>query len=180
MISYDTILSFESDIYKILYEESKQRRIQMNSKLAPTITIIIGELGALVWTMFKIGNNISTLNNIIMKQHITPIILTVLSIILLCISIIYLSRCLTNYKFTYLDPVKVSEYIENNKKYTQYYDEKEIANNIQSNIVNEYKKMCIENWKITNKHCDYFRKCYIFLIFAFISLAANFVFVLYL
>ena len=74
MISYKTILSFESDIYKILYEESKQRRIQMNSKLAPTITIIIGELGALVWTIFKIGNNISTLNNIIMKQHITPII----------------------------------------------------------------------------------------------------------
>ena len=105
MISYDTILSFESDIYKILYEESKQRRIQMNSKLAPTITIIIGELGALVWTIFKIGNNISTLNNIIMKQHISPIILTVLSIILLCISIVYLSRCLTNYKFTYLDPI---------------------------------------------------------------------------
>ena len=113
----------------------------MNSKLAPTITIIIGELGALVWTIFKIGNNISTLNNIIMKQHISPIILTVLSIILLCISIVYLSRCLTNYKFTYLDPIKVSEYIENNKKYTQYYDEKEIANNIQSNIVNVYRKL---------------------------------------
>ena len=58
--------------------------------------------------------------------------------------------------------------------------EKDIINNIQFNITNEYKKMCIENWKTTNMHCDYFKKCYIFLIFAFISLAVNFVFILYL
>lgn len=180
MISYDTILSFESDIYKILYEECKQRRTQMNSKLAPTITIITGELGALVWSILKIGNNISILNDIIMKQHIIPIIFTVLSVILLCISIIYLSRCLTNYKFTYLNPIKVSECVDDNKTYMQYYDEKDIINNIQFNITNEYKKMCIENWKTTNMHCDYFKKCYIFLIFAFISLAVNFVFILYL
>lgn len=64
LLSYDTILSFESDIYKLLYEKSKQRRTQINSKLAPTITIITGELGSLVWT--EIANNgIATIARVI-------------------------------------------------------------------------------------------------------------------
>lgn len=149
LLSYDTILSFESDIYKLLYEESKQRRTQINSKLAPTITIITGELGALVWTIFRIGKDIATFNNVVMKRHIIPIILIVFSVVLICISIIYLSKCLTNYKFTYLNPIKISECINDNRTYLKYYSEKDVVNNIQTNIVDEYKKMCIENWEIT-------------------------------
>lgn len=180
MLSYNTILSFESDIYKLLYEESKQRRTQINSKLAPTITIITGELGALVWTIFRIGKDIATFNNAVMKQHIIPIILIVLSVVLICISIAYLSKCLTNYKFTYLNPIKISECINDNRTYLKYYSEKDIVNNIQTNIVDEYKKMCIENWEITNKHCGYFRLCYIYLIGTLVSLVVNFMFVLVL
>ncbi len=179
MISYDTILSFENDIYKLLYEESKQRRTQINNKLAPTITIITGELGALVWTIFRIGNNIiDKTNNIIMKQHIIPIIFATSSIILLCISITYLSKCLTNYKFIYLNPTKIADCVEDNKTYLQYYSEQEIIKNIQSDIVTGYKKMCIENWEMTNKHCEYFRLCYVYLIGTLVSLVSNFIFVL--
>ena len=180
MLSYDTILSFESDIYKLLYEESKQRRTQINSKLAPTITIITGELGALVWTIFRMGKDIATFNNAVMKRHIIPIILIVFSVVLICISIIYLSKCLTNYKFTYLNPIKISECINDNRTYLKYYSEKDVVNNIQTNIVDEYKKMCIENWEITNKHCGYFRLCYIYLIGTLVSLVINFMFVLIL
>lgn len=180
MISYDTILSLESDIYKLLYEECKQRRTQINSKLAPTITIITGELGALVWIIFRIGKDIATFNNAVMKHHIIPIILTVLSVVLICISIVYLSKCLTNYKFTYLNPIKISECINDNRTYLKYYSEKDVVNNIQNNLVNEYKKMCVENWEITNKHCGYFRLCYVYLISTLVSLVVNFMFVLVL
>lgn len=180
MLSYNTILSFESDIYKLLYEKSKQRRTQINSKLAPTITIITGELGALVWTIFRIGKDIATFNNAVMKRYIIPIILIVFSVVLICISIIYLSKCLTNYRFTYLNPIKISECINDNRTYLKYYSEKDVVNNIQTNIVDEYKKMCIENWEITNKHCGYFRLCYIYLIGTLVSLVINFMFVLIL
>lgn len=180
MISYDTILSLESNIYKLLYEECKQRRTQINSKLAPTITIITGELGALVWIIFRIGKDIAAFNNAVMKHHIIPIILTVLSVVLICISIVYLSKCLTNYKFTYLNPIKISECINDNRTYLKYYSEKDVVNNIQNNLVNEYKKMCVENWEITNKHCGYFRLCYVYLISTLVSLVVNFMFVLVL
>ena len=131
MISYDTILSLESDVYKTLYEESKQRRSQINSKLAPTITIITGELGALVWTIFQIGKDIAIFDNTIKKQHIVPIIIVTFSVVLICISIVYLSKCLTNYKFTYLNPIKISECIDDNRTYLKYYTEKDIVKNIQ-------------------------------------------------
>lgn len=180
MFSYDKILSFESDIYKLLYEESKQRRTQINSKLAPTITIITVELGALVWTIFRIAKDIAAFDNTVMKRHIIPIILTVLSVVLVCISIGYLAKCLTNYKFTYLNPIKISKCIDDNRTYIKYYSEKDVVNNLQINIANEYKKMCIENWEITNKHCGYFRLCYVYLIGTLVSLVINFMFVLVL
>lgn len=180
MISYDTILSLESDVYKTLYEESKQRRSQINSKLAPTITIITGELGALVWTIFQIGKDIAIFDNTIKKQHIVPIIIVTFSVVLICISIVYLSKCLTNYKFTYLNPIKISECIDDNRTYLKYYTEKDIVKNIQINIADEYKKMCIENWKTTNEHCGYFKMCYVYLIGTLVSLVVNFMFVLVL
>jgi len=180
LFSYDKILSFESDIYKLLYEESKQRRTQINSKLAPTITIITVELGALVWTIFRIAKDIAAFDNTVMKRHIIPIILTVLSVVLVCISIGYLAKCLTNYKFTYLNPIKISKCIDDNRTYIKYYSEKDVVNNLQINIANEYKKMCIENWEITNKHCGYFRLCYVYLIGTLVSLVINFMFVLVL
>ena len=180
MFSYDKILSFEIDIYKLLYEESKQRRTQINSKLAPTITIITVELGALVWTIFRIAKDIAAFDNTVMKRHIIPIILTVLSVVLVCISIGYLAKCLTNYKFTYLNPIKISKCIDDNRTYIKYYSEKDVVNNLQINIANEYKKMCIENWEITNKHCGYFRLCYVYLIGTLVSLVINFMFVLVL
>ena len=176
--SYSKLLSFENDIYKQLYEESKQRRNQINNKLTPTITIITSETVAILWIVFKIINNIKIHNNVIMLQHLCPIIFSLIAICLWIVSITFLVICLTHYNFVYLDPTKIDICIQDNKNYLQYYLEEEVLSNIKFDITEGYKNMCIENWIKTNKHSEYFRKCYIFLISTLGFIIINFLLVL--
>lgn len=73
--SYDKILSVENEMYKQLYEESKQRRNQVNAKYAPTITIITAETGTILWIVFKIITDIEECNLIIQLKHLFPVLL---------------------------------------------------------------------------------------------------------
>mgnify|MGYP003104196956 CR=1 FL=1 len=170
MNSYDKILSIENEMYKQLYEEGKQRRNQVNAKYAPTITIITAETGAILWIIFKIISNIEECNSIIQLKHLFPILLT---------TIFFLVICLTNYNSVYINPCKIEECIEDNKKYLQYYNEDDIANNIKLDIVNGYKNAAIENWNNNNKHSSYFKRCYICLSLTFVLLIVDFLLVIF-
>lgn len=178
--SYDKILSLECDIYKQLYDESKQRRNQINSKIAPTLTILTTESTATIWLIFRVIKNIRKNNNIIMLEDLCPLILTVTAILSVCIAIIFLIRCLTCYEFSYIDPEKVRKCIQENKNYVQYYSEQEIIYNIQLNIVNSYAENCIWNWDETNKHIEQFKLCYRFIVITLGFLIADFSFVMFL
>jgi hypothetical protein len=178
--SYEKILSLENDIYKQLYEESKQHRHQINSKLTPTITIITAEITAILWLIFKVVDNIKKYNMIIRLHHLCPIILTVMMICSWVFSIVFLILCLTNYKVRYIDPIRISEGIEDNKTYLQYYTEEDILDNIKADIVNGYKQASIENWIETNKHSSYLNKCYIFLIITLAFIIIDFLFILFI
>ena len=180
MSSYDKILSIENEMYKQLYEEGKQRRTQVNAKYAPTITIITAETGAVLWIIFKIISNIEECNSIIQLKHLFPILLTTITILVWITAIFFFVICLTNYNSVYINPCKIEECIEDNKKYLQYYNEDDIANNIKLDIVNGYKNAAIENWNNNNKHSSYFKKCYICLSLTFVLMIVDFLLVILL
>ncbi len=180
MNSYDKILSYEEDTYKQLYEESKQRRSQINSKIIPTLTMLTTESTATIWIIFKIVNDIKSHKNVILLQHLCPIIFTLLTIASVITAIIFLILCLTRYNFSYTDPKKVDACISLNKKYLEYYTEEELINNIRESLVKGYKKNCILNWEETNKHVSHLRFCYRFIIIALALLVVDFSFVLFL
>lgn len=177
---YDKILSVENEMYKQLYEESKHRRNQVNAKYAPTITIITAETGAILWIVFKIITDIEECNLIIQLKHLFPVLLATVTAFVWLMAIFFFIICLTNYSTIYINPSKIQGCIEDNKKYLQYYDESDIANNIKLDIINGYKNAAIENWNNNNKHSLYFKKCYICLSLTFVLLVIDFLLVILL
>lgn len=93
---YDKILSIENEMYKQLYEESKQRRNQVNAKYAPTITIITAETGAILWIVFKIITDIEECNLIIQLKHLFPVLLATVTAFVWLMAIFFFIICLTN------------------------------------------------------------------------------------
>ena len=180
MNPYDKILSVENEMYKQLYEESKHRRNQVNAKYAPTITIITAETGAILWIVFKIITDIEECNLIIQLKHLFPVLLATVTAFVWLMAIFFFIICLTNYSTIYINPSKIQGCIEDNKKYLQYYDESDIANNIKLDIINGYKNAAIENWNNNNKHSLYFKKCYICLSLTFVLLVIDFLLVILL
>lgn len=109
-----------------------------------------------------------------------PVLLATVTAFVWLMAIFFFIICLTNYSTIYINPSKIQGCIEDNKKYLQYYDESDIANNIKLDIINGYKNAAIENWNNNNKHSLYFKKCYICLSLTFVLLIINFLLVILL
>lgn len=114
------------------------------------------------------------------SNYLFPILLTSTTALVWFIAICFLVICLTNYNSVYINPCKIDESVEDNKKYLQYYEENDIANNIRLDIINGYKIATIENWNKNNKHNSYFKRCYICLSATFALLVVDFILIILL
>lgn len=175
MNSYDKILSYESEIYKQLHEESKQRRNQLESKIVPTITLFTAETTAIIWSIYKFIQNIDVSTIDLLIHHVIFGFSICISVVTYLIGVTIFISFLTKYDSFYISPSKLSVIIDENKKFLNLYTEDEVLNNIKENIVDGYKKICIENWHKINCSIEKLNMCYRFIIITLVCLMVNFV-----
>lgn len=175
MNSYDKILSYESEIYKQLHDESKQRRNQIESKIVPTITLLTAETSAIIWSIYKFTQNIdvSTINLLI--HHIIFGFSICISITIYLVGVVIFVSFLIQYDSFYINPSKLSVIIDENKNFLNLYTEDEILYNIKENVVAGYKKICIKNWRKINQSIEKLNMCYRFIVITLAFLMINFI-----
>lgn len=143
--SKQSLLSYELELYKNLYETENKYRNDFSDRTFKTITVIISILGALIWLIMKFTSIYKSQSCYL--QYINAFILFICCILSMIIIIIFF-KILYNYQDTKIDPEKMFNVIEKYKK-----------NNIENNVIllaNQtlvitYSDAAIKNFKENQK-----------------------------
>lgn len=166
--SKQSLLSYELELYKGLYEEENKYRNDFSDRVFKTITVIISLVGSLIWLTIEFSK-------IYKKQCCYFQCINVLLLIasyIISFSIIFLFfRILYNYRDTKLD---VNEIQETLTEYKQNNIDENTILLMNRTLVNSYRNATIKNSIENEKRIDMFRFTYRLILFDMIFLIVTF------
>lgn len=116
-----SLLSYELELYKDLYETENKYRNDFSDRTFKTITVIVSIIGALIWLIIKFT---SIYKNQCCYLQCVNILLLLICCALSSIIIVIFFKILYNYQDTRINPEKIFNAIEEYKK-----------NNIEENVI---------------------------------------------
>lgn len=152
--SKQSLLSYELELYKNLYDEENKYRNDISNRVFKTITVIISIIGAVIWLLIKFSSIFK--EQCCYLQCFNIFLLSTTYIISIAIVFLFF-KILYNYKDTRIDPEKLYSTIEEYK--TNNIDENvvELSN---KTLINSYISAAIENHKESIKRIEWFRIVY--------------------
>lgn len=166
--SKQSLLSYELELYKGLYEAENKYRNDFSDRVFKTITVIISLIGSLIWLTIKFSA--IYINQCCYFQCINVLLL--IASYVTSFSIIYLFfKILYNYRDTKIDVNEIQEALAEYKQ-----------NNIDENtillmnktLVNSYRNATIKNSIENEKRIDMFRFTYRLILFDMMFLIITF------
>ncbi len=152
--SKQSLLSYELNFYKELYETENEFQSSVSDKVFKTITIIIPIVSALIWLTVDFSKNYKIQ---CCYLQVLNIALFVSSYIITGIIIFLFFKVLFYYNDTKMDIEKCVETIE---EYKQNNSNKDVINLMNETLIEFYKNATIKNSKENEKHSKLFGHTY--------------------
>ena len=152
--SKQSLLSYELNLYKQLYDAENKYRNDFSDRVFKTITVLISLVGSLIWLTIKFST--------IYKEQCCylqcfNILLLILSYVI-TVTIIYLFfRILYNYRETKIDTEEIYKIIE---EYKQNNIDENVIILTDKTLINSYRNAAIKNSKENEKRIQTFRITY--------------------
>ena len=145
--SKQSLLSYELELYKNLYEVENSYRHKNSDKAFKSITIIASFVGAVLWLIFRF---IKIYKNQCCYFQCLNLILLVSCSILMLLCVVIFFKVLYGYKEERPNPIEIKELIEEYR--TQTDDEKSIIIALNESMVISYRDATINNSIENEKH----------------------------
>lgn len=169
-----SLLSYELELYKKLYDEEKNYRNNFSDRVFKTITVIISIIGAAIWLIIKFSSNFH-------KQCCYLQCFNILLLSIICVasaSIVFLFfKILYNYRDTRINPEILHSTIEEYKNDNTDENVIELTN---KTLLNSYINATIKNYKENNKRVELFRIVYRLILFDIIFITISFIMLLFI
>ena len=149
--SKQSLLSYELDLYKNLYESENDYRHKQSDKAFKSITIIASFVGAVLWLIFKF---LKIYQNECCYLQCANFILLVACNVLMLTCVIIFFKVLYGYNEKRPDPNEVEQLITEYKSQTE--DESAIIAAMNESILISYKDAAINNRIENEKHIRLF------------------------
>lgn len=172
--SKQSLLSYQLELYKKLYDEENNYRNSFSDRVFKTITVIVSIIGAAIWLIIKFSSNIH-------KQCCYLQCFNILLLSIICVvsaSIVFLFfKILYNYRDTRINPEILHSTIEEYKNDNIDENVIELTN---KTLLNSYINATIKNYKENNKRVELFRIVYRLILFDIIFIAISFIMLLFI
>lgn len=153
--SKQSLLSYELELYKNLYEAENNHRHNYSNKVFKSITIIASFVGAVLWLIFKFLSIYQ--NECCYLQCINFILLVACSVIMLICVVIFF-KALYDYKEECPNPIEVVDLMTEYKSQTD--DEDTIIAAMNKSLIVSYRDANINNCIQNEKHIKLLRLFY--------------------
>lgn len=155
--SKQSLLSYELELYKRMYDEENNYRNQFSDRVFKTITVVISLIGALIWLIIKFS---SIYQNQSCYLRYTNLLLLTGCCILTLMDIFCFFKILYGYKYDRQVPEDLYNLIEGYKQQTT--NEKDIIEAVQKSLAMSYIDAAMKNYKENEKRITTFRSVYRF------------------
>lgn len=165
-----SLLSYELELFKQMYDEENNYRNQFSDKVFKTITVIIALVGALIWLINNFLLKCAEQNYYIIFANISSL---VICFVLSAAIIIYFFRILYGYKEVRQTPGNLYNLIEEYKSQTS--NEKDIINAIMESLVLSYIDASIKTSEENDRRIKMFKSAYRYILVDIIFTAVTFI-----
>ena len=149
--SKQSLLSYELELYKNLYESENDYRHKQSDKAFKSITIIASFIGAVLWLIFKF---LKIYQNECCYLRYTNFILLVACSALMLTCIVIFFKVLYGYNEKRPDPNEIEQLVTEYKSQTE--DESAIISAMNESMLISYKDAAINNRIENEKHIKLF------------------------
>lgn len=149
--SKQSLLSYELELYKNLYESENDYRHKQSDKAFKSITIIASFIGAVLWLIFKF---LKIYQNECCYLRCTNFILLVACSALMLTCIVIFIKVLYGYNEKRPDPNEIEQLVTEYKSQTE--DESAIITAMNESMLISYKDAAINNRIENEKHIKLF------------------------
>lgn len=149
--SKQSLLSYELELYKNLYESENDYRHKQSDKAFKSITIIASFVGAVLWLIFKF---LKIYQNECCYLRCTNFILLVACSALMLTCIVIFFKVLYGYNEKRPDPNEIEQLVTEYKSQTE--DESAIITAMNESVLISYKDAAINNRIENEKHIKLF------------------------
>lgn len=149
--SKQSLLSYELELYKNLYESENDYRHKQSDKAFKSITIIASFIGAVLWLIFKF---LKIYQNECCYLRYTNFILLVACSALMLTCIVIFFKVLYGYNEKRPDPNEIEQLVTEYKSQTE--DESAIITAMNESMLISYKDAAINNRIENEKHIKLF------------------------
>lgn len=149
--SKQSLLSYELELYKNLYESENDYRHKQSDKAFKSITIIASFVGAVLWLIFKF---MKIYQNECCYLRCTNFILLVACSTLMLTCVVIFFKVLYGYNEKRLDPNEIEQLVAEYKSQTE--DECAIITAMNESMLISYKDAVINNRIENEKHIKLF------------------------
>lgn len=167
--SKQSLLSYELELYKQVYDEENNYRNQFSDRVFKTITVIVSIIGALIWLIVNFS---SIYKNQCCYVRCVNCILLVVCFFLSALIVIYFFKILYGYKETRQMPEDIYNLIEGYKLQTS--DEGDIIETVKISLAKSYIDAAIKNSKENEQRIDMFITVYKFILVDIVVIATTF------
>lgn len=173
--SKQSLLSYELELYKQVYDEENNYRNQFSDRVFKTITVIISIVGALIWLIVDFS---SIYKNQCYYVRCINCILLIVCLVLSGLVIVYFFKILYGYKDTRQMPEDIYNLIEGYKLQTS--DENDIIEVVNKSLAKSYIDAAIKNSKENEQRINMFKTVYKYILLDIMFITITFLLEIFL